>query len=93
MYQTITKSQFRDAFRDKGRLEQFSYEGLGVLYDYLEESFDGKYELDVIELCCEYTQSTIEQALADYSLESLDDLMNNTTVLRVDDEHIIYQNY
>ena len=93
MYQTINVSQFRDAFRDAGRKDQFSYTGLEILYDYLEENFDEKYELDVIELCCEFTESSIEEALSNYNLESLDELRDNTLVLEVDDNTIIYQNY
>ena len=93
MYQTINVSQFRDAFKDKGRSTQFSYDGLSILYDYLEENFDGKYELDVIELCCEFTEDTIEEALSNYNLDSLDELRDNTLVLEVNDNTIIYQNY
>ena len=37
MKQTVYFNDFRDAFRQAGRLENFSYEALEVLYDYLEE--------------------------------------------------------
>ena len=93
MYQTITKSAFRSEFIHADRKDNFSYAGLGVLYDYLEESTNGDYELDVIALCCDYTESTIEEALANYNLDSLDELRDNTLVLEVDDNTIIYQNY
>lgn len=54
MKQTISNaSQFRDA----GRQDQFSYEALGLLFDYLEDVHPD-YELDVIGLCCDYAEST-----------------------------------
>jgi hypothetical protein len=53
MKQTINHaSQFRDAFRAAGRQDQFSYEALGLLFDYLEDVHPD-YELDVIGLCCD----------------------------------------
>ena len=70
MYQEISKSQFRDAFRDYNRADNFSYEGLGALYDYLEEleeSGCGKVELDVIAFCCEYKEyETATEAASEY---------------------------
>jgi hypothetical protein len=96
MKQTLTKSQFRDAFKSMGRGKQFSYEGLGVLYDHLteiEEDTGVEIELDVIALCCEYCESSAAEALSSYDLETLDDLIQNTEVLIIDDETIIYANY
>lgn len=90
MYQTISKSQFRDEF-NKIRPNNFSYEGLGVLYDYLEE-MEG-FELDVIAICCDFSESSIKEVLSDYDLESIEELEQNTTVLKIDDETVIYQNY
>lgn len=90
IYQSLTKSKFRDVFHHMGR-DNFSYDGLGVLYDYLEEAY-GSYDLDVIALCCDFTESSIADALKAYDLESLDELRDNTLVLDVDDETIIYQN-
>jgi len=69
MIQTINVSDFRDAFRACGRHEQFSYEGLGLLFDYLEDFAGGDYELDVIALCCEYSEDTVEQIAEAYGLE------------------------
>ena len=55
MIQTITKSEFSTAFHKAGRGNNFTYEGLIALYDYLEDYEDstGEHiELDVIALCC-----------------------------------------
>ena len=92
MKQTITKSMFRDAFVHMGRKENFSYDGLGVLFDYLEE-IDEDHELDVIALCCDFSEDTIENVLKEYGLDSIEELQEKTTVLSVDDETIVYQGF
>lgn len=69
MKQTIdNSSQFRDAFHRAGRAEQFSYEALGLLFDYLEE-LDPDMELDVVAICCEYSENTPEQVIDAYGIE------------------------
>ena len=68
MIQTINVSDFRAAFHSMGRKDQFSYEGLGALFEYLEE-VDPEFELDVIALCCDYSEETIEQIAENYGLE------------------------
>ena len=100
MYKTINVGDFRDAFRDYGREENFSYEGLGALFEYLEEleeDIGEPIELDVIALCCEYTEySSFEELQENYPhIEDLDDLMNYTTVIEVgdEDEGLIIQDF
>lgn len=59
MKQSISKTQFRDAFIAQGRKEQFSYEALGAIFDYIEsrETDSGvEEEFDVISICCEYVE-------------------------------------
>jgi hypothetical protein len=75
MIQTINVSEFRDAFRNAGRKDQFSYEGLGALFDYMEE-IAPDFDLDVIALCCEYSEDTIAQIAEAYGIEvdSIDEL-------------------
>jgi hypothetical protein len=68
MIQTINLSQFRDAFRSMGRKDQFTYEGLRALFDYMEEA-DPNAELDVIALCCDFSEDTVEDIAANYGLE------------------------
>ena len=68
MHQTVNVSQFRDAFRDCGRGEQFTYEALGALFDYLEQLEDDigePIELDVIALCCEWSEYDSARDAAD----------------------------
>ena len=93
----LTKWNFQDAFRDMGRGEQFSIEGLSALYDYLHnvsESMGEPIELDVIALCCEYTEyDNLEELLAAYDTEFLRQIENNTTVIELDNGGYIVQDY
>lgn len=64
--------QFREAFRIAGRMDQFSYEGLEVLFDYLDnlsEDTGEPIELDVVALCCEYYESSIEELIDNYDID------------------------
>lgn len=96
MKQTINFSGFCDAFVHMNRDNNFSYNGKRALFDYLEEveqDTSEEIELDVIALCCEYTESSISEALDSYNLDSIDDLQNNTAVIKVNDDTIIYANF
>lgn len=64
---TLYFSQFVREFEEHGRGDQFSLDGLRVLYDYLDEFDD--CELDVIALCCDYCESTADEAIDDNGLE------------------------
>jgi hypothetical protein len=59
MITQITRSSFVDSFRAMGRADQFSYEGLQALFEYLEEYEEGtgeQIDLDVIALCCDFSE-------------------------------------
>lgn len=65
----VTLHDFRQAFQDAGRGEQFSYEGLERLYEFLtqyEDDTGDEIELDVIALCCEYSEMTMDEILDAY---------------------------
>ena len=68
MKQTVNFSDFRDAFRRMDRLDNFSREGAQALFDYLEE-IDPDMELDVIALCCDYTEADAETIAQDYDID------------------------
>lgn len=61
-------AQFRDEFAVNHRKSQFSYEALGLLFDYLEE-MNPNYELDVIALCCDYSEECAEDIARNYSID------------------------
>ena len=75
MKKTIDFSDFRQAFIDYNRVDNFSAEGLAELYDgliQLEEDTNQELELDVIGLCCDFRESTIEEINNDYNQDSVD---------------------
>ena len=108
MKQTVYLSSFRDAFIKAGRKDQFSYEGLGLLFDYFEQYEDDtgeEMELDVIAICCDFSEDTPENIAEAYSIDLdadkdvmeqvLEYLSDNTNVVGYDLENnfIIYQQF
>ena len=96
MIDHVTEADFITRFKESGRPDNFSREGLKALFEYLEsyeEDCDTQIELDVIAICCEYTEDTIESVLENYELKDIDDLRDHTQVIEVDSDTIIYQNY
>ena len=64
--------QFEAAFKEAGRSDQFSWEGLKSLFDYLDdlsEDTGEPIELDVIALCCDYTEDSYSNIAKDYSIK------------------------
>lgn len=94
MKQTINFHDFVDAFNRMGRSEQFSYSALKALFEYLEDIFDGDYELDVIALCCEWVEYCDVHNM-DYGQdfeeleEAKDWLEDHTTVLDAGDATLV----
>lgn len=72
MKQTINFYDFQKAFQDL-RPNNFSYQGLRALFDYLEEleeSTGHETEFDVIELCGAYNEyESVEHYHTEYSTE------------------------
>lgn len=63
-----TPSTFADMFNQCGRGNQFTYDGLIALFDHLEGLSDDMGQdvhIDVIGLCCEYSQYDDLTDLAD----------------------------
>ena len=106
MIKTINEYDFIDAFKKMGRGENFSYNGLIALYEYLEMLEDDtgqSIELDVIALCCEFTEyDNLEEFQADYGedYETIEDIQNATSVIMIeetiaplDDDSFIIQRF
>lgn len=94
MKKTINRYEFVDAFTRMGRKDNFSYEALNALFDYLEELEDDRgieFELDVIGLCCDWNEyDNIESFNHDYNKEySSFDEIDDTIVIPVDDNKFI----
>ena len=104
MKQTINLSQFRDEF-NAIRPNNFTFEGLEILYDYVEEMIPD-FDLDVIALCCDFSEGTVEELIRDFSIDCddveddeidahvLDYINDHSVVLGVTyDGSIVYQNF
>ena len=64
----VNEYEFRDMF-NAIRPDNFSYSGLGALFEYLEdlsEDIGEDMEVDVIGICCEFTEY---ESLADFNQE------------------------
>ena len=86
MKKTISYGDFEREFEAYNRAEQFSQEGLEALFNWLEsheEDTGEEIELDVIALCCEFTEyESLEELQESYTdIESLDDLYDRTQVI------------
>lgn len=97
IYSKVGFADFINAFNVMGRGDQFTHHGLVMLYDYIIEQAEGAYEpieLDVIALCCEYSEYTANEVLKEYSnlfndysldlegpylLENIADILSNET--------------
>ena len=96
MKENVNFYRFEDAFRKMDRNNNFSYAGKQALFDYLErlEEDTGKEEeLDIIDLCCRYTEyESIEELKKEYDdIEDMDDLRDRTFVIEFDGGLIIEQ--
>lgn len=110
MIQSIGFCQFQDSFNSI-RPDNFSYEGLKALYEWLEELEEDTgetVELDVVALCCKFSEyesavSCVKQCGYDFPVLTNDDvedkedellecLRDSTTVIEFDGG-IIIQNF
>ena len=98
MKQSINMYDFERAFKNFER-DNFSYDGLKALFEYLEEYGDGmgeEVELDVIALCCEYAEyDSLSEYNDDYGTKysEIDAIQNDTTLIKIDDNSFIIQQY
>ena len=99
MKQSVNMYQFERAFNNMDRGEQFSYDGLKALYEYLEEYEEDtgtEVELDVIALCCEYAEyDSLKEFQADYGekYESIEAISDATALIPIDDNAFIIQQF
>lgn len=94
MKQTINFTAFDSTFERMGRITNFSYEGRRALFDYLEscETDTGEeIELDVIALCCDYSEfDDLEDFQQQYDadeFETMKDIEDCTTVIYIGEPH------
>lgn len=102
MKQSVNFNMFCDSFSESYR-DNFSYEGKRALFDYLEQLEDElgeEIELDTVGLCCEWCESDYDTVRREFNLgedetdESiLDWLCDQTVVIEVTDDVVIYQEF
>jgi hypothetical protein len=104
IFKEINKSNFVYEFELYNRQDNFTEQGLLCLYEKLN-NFENDIKLDVISICCDYSEYTIEEAKYQYSEtisfnNSLNDecfinkLREHTTVIEIDGtERIILENF
>lgn len=104
---TVTENIFHQQFRAYGRGNEFSPMALSALYEFLEDVMGEDYELDVIAICCEFTEDNhadiaeqYDVDIDDYSEDEAFDkvveyLQQNTIVVYSDKERdmIVYQEF
>ena len=105
MIQTVNLYEFRDAFQRMGRGNQFSYEALEVIYNYLEEC-DPDFELDVIAICCDFEELSPKEIAESYDVdisycesdeeiegEIVQFLENHTSIVGRTSDTIVFQSF
>ena len=95
IYSKIGKSDFIQAFALMGKKDNFTNDASAALYEYLEQLADDggePIELDVIALCCEFSEyESLEEFNNNHNetCASWDDVSNLTTVIKVSDDGAI----
>tara|TARA_R110000823_G_scaffold151271_1_gene282122 strand:+ start:442 stop:723 length:282 start_codon:yes stop_codon:yes gene_type:complete len=90
---------FERAFKNFERMNNFSYDGLKALFEYLEdyeEDTGEEIELDVIALCCDYAEyDSLNEYNDDYGTKysEIDAIQDDTTLIKIDDNSFIIQQY
>ena len=72
MKQTLTKDMFRFQM-NQIRPDNFSYEGQGELFDYLD-SIDSELEFDPIAICCDFSQCSLDEFMQSFPSIEVDNL-------------------
>ena len=98
MKQTINFYDFERAFADHDRQDQFTYEGKRALFEWfemLDEDCGTETELDVIAICCEFTEyESLNEFNCDYDNNwSQDDISDHTFLIPVHGDSFIIQQF
>jgi len=75
MKTTVTWHDFKNSFIDYNRAGQFSSDALRMIWDYLEEyeeSTGQEIELDVIAICCDFSEEYCSEIAANYNIDISD---------------------
>ena len=79
---TVTETMFYDAFQ-RHRPNSFSYEGLSILFEYLvDREMQEEMELDVIAICCEWNEMSLDYFVENYEVEGILSKHNESEYLK-----------
>jgi len=102
MKTTVNFSDFVDGFTKlELRKDQFSYDGLKLIFDYLEslEEDGEEIEFDPIGICSDFTETTVLEFNSDYgtkfsSIEEIEEYLDqHTSVIGRTEDSIVFENY
>jgi len=88
----MNASDLAAEFEARGRGDSFTIYGYQAIIEYFEEMGDTS-ELDVVALDCEFVESSEDDVLSDYSLESIAELNNETYCRLLPNGNIFYINF
>ncbi len=90
--QTVDLYTFRDAFK-RLRPDNFSYEGLEILFEYLDnlsEDTGEQVELDVIAICCDYSEDSPAGIANQYDID-IEGIQDQEEIMEIVLEWLQYQ--
>lgn len=110
MYQSVNFYDFLREFRGRGRGDRFSRAAMQLLFDWYEELEEGSgspIKLNVIGICCDWSEMTAEELESQYPFlvdwdewreyEDLDELVDalsrETSVAGCTDSTVIFMDY
>lgn len=77
---TFNENDFINEFKAYNRMDNFSYKGLRILFESLEQTAIDcgiNIEMDVIALCCEYSEDSITDIINNYDIDLSDELYDS----------------
>ena len=95
MKDTVTEYEFVDRIM-RLRPDNFTREGLFALFEYLtqlEEDCGVEMEFDPIALCCEFTEYENIEEFQNWGPSTISDIREQTTVIQINDEAFIIQDF
>lgn len=99
---TVSTQDVLNMFEKAGRGNNFTYEGLDVILHHIDYTTDEIIDLDIIAICCDYTECTLDNYLSDYGYNQ-DDFADEEDIMKVlrdetwgvylGDGKVVYLNY
>jgi hypothetical protein len=100
---TLTKDMFISSMRDI-RPDNFSYEGLGELFEFFDSLDPEQIAYDPIGICCDFSQCSLREFCDAYGLECDDNDLIDTVIGHIgqngfwytllnDDKEVLFENF